>query len=88
MSVVCKMQCHANEGTARPETPDCSMSTARIRLGAVWEGSTEKQQESENAIFGKWTPSGSVELSICNPPAAEFFKPGKKYYATFTEAPD
>jgi hypothetical protein len=84
MSVIAKFQCHDNSGVADPE----KQSTARIKLGAVWEGTTEAQQQSENAIFGKWSPSGAIEISIMNPPAAEFFKAGKKYYVTFTEAPD
>lgn len=89
MSVIAKMQCHENSGTARaPANKDDSPSCARIRLGAVFEGTPEGQAASENAIFGFWTPMGSVEMGICNPPAAEFFKPGKKYYVTFTEAPD
>lgn len=87
-SVVAKMQCHQNEGTAQVEEEGKYASSARIRLGAVWEGSTDKQRMSENAIFGFWTPSGSVEMHICNPAAAEFFAPGKKYYVTFTQAPD
>jgi hypothetical protein len=84
MHVVAKFQCHQNSGTADPE----ASKSAHIKLGAVWEGTTEKQQASENAIFGKASPWGSIEIGIMNPPAAEFFKTGKKYYVTFTEAPD
>lgn len=87
--VVCKMQCHSHTGNAQaPDEQGNNARSAQIRLGAVWEGSTENQRKSENAIFGFWTPSGAVELGICNPAAAEFFKQGKKYYVTFTEAPD
>jgi hypothetical protein len=43
---------------------------------------------SENAIFGKATPWGETVMGIANPAAVRFFKPGKKYYVTFTEAPD
>lgn len=84
MSVIAKMQCHQNTGVADVE----KQTSATIKLGAVWEGTTEKQQASENAIFGKWSPWGSFEMGIQNPAAAEFFKPGKKYYVTFTDAPD
>lgn len=86
MEVVCKMQCHVNKETPQqdPEQPHL----AQIKLGAVWEGSTEAQRKSENAIFGFWTPSGAVDLTIRNPVASGFFIPGKKYYVTFTEAPD
>lgn len=86
MSVVCKMQCHVKKEVPQsdPEQPHL----AQIKMGAVWEGSTEKQRESENAIFGFWTPSGEINLTIRNPNASDFFKEGKKYYCTFTEAPD
>lgn len=84
MNVLCKFQCHSKTGDADPE----KTHVASIALGAVWEGTTEKQQASENAIFGKWSPYGSIQLGVMNPAAAEFFTPGKKYYVTFTEAPD
>jgi len=86
MSVVAKMQCHSNVET--PQSDAQQPHLAQIRLGAVWEGSTENQQKSENAIFGHWTPSASCDMAIRNPNASAFFKPGKKYYVTFTEAPD
>lgn len=85
-SVVCKFQCHHKEDHEinDPELPHM----AQIKLGAVWEGSTESQRASENAIFGHWTPSAFLDMHIRNPDAAKFFKPGKKYYLTFTEAPE
>jgi hypothetical protein len=87
MSVVAKMVCHANE--IHPQYSDAEQPhLAQIRLGAVWEGSTEAQRASENAIFGHWTPCASVDLTIRNPDASAFFKAGKSYYVTFSEAPD
>jgi hypothetical protein len=83
-SVICKFNTTGKEGIANGG----DYGTCKVSFGAVWEGSTEKQQASENAVFGKWTPSGSISLSLANPAAADFFKPGKKYYVTFTEAPD
>lgn len=96
MMVRAKMQCHGNVGTASmgQRAPDggnynVNTSTAQISLGAVYENADyEKREQSENAIFGMATPCGSVQLSIANPDAAAFFKPGKKYYVDFTEAPD
>jgi hypothetical protein len=84
-AVRCKFQCHGSEGVpnANADYGECAVS-----FGAVWEGTTEKQQASENAIFGKWTPSGSIHLRLANPAAVEFFEYGKKYYVTFTRAPD
>jgi hypothetical protein len=80
------MQCHEapEPGSYGPDNDQ----SKKIRLGAVYEGSAEKQAASENAIFGKATPWGEITLGIVNPNAIVFFKPGKKYYCTFTEAPD
>ena len=41
---------------------------------------------SENASFAKATPNGSLKMTIDNPDAQGFFKPGKSYYLDFTEA--
>lgn len=52
-----------------------------IRLYAVYDDGIE-----ENKRFATSTPSGSIELTITNPPAAEFFKAGKQVYVDFTVA--
>jgi hypothetical protein len=55
----------------------------KVELGAVYSNS------GENKDFAEATPSGACWMNISpNYPAAEFFKPGKMYYVTFTEAPD
>lgn len=81
MSVVCKMQCHAVPEVITEEPQG-------VRLGAVWEPDEGQRALPENAVFGKYTPWGDIQLGIANPAAKEFFKAGKKYYVTFTEAPD
>lgn len=84
MNVVCKMKCHvAPSGDA---ITDESVQT--VQLGAVYEPDEGKRQMPENAVFGKWTPWGEFKAGIGSPTAKEFFKPGKHYYITFTEAPD
>lgn len=43
--------------------------------------------EGENADFTKATPSGSLEIQISGDvPAADFFKPGDKFYLDFSKA--
>ena len=43
--------------------------------------------DGENADFTKATPSGNIKMSMeKDSEAAKFFKPGKFYYVTFTEA--
>jgi hypothetical protein len=81
MSVVAKMLCHVcpAEITDQPQ---------QVALGAVYEPDDGKRALPENAVFGKATPWGEIKMGIANPAAKAFFKPGKKYYVTFTEAPD
>ncbi len=81
--VVAKMQCHVNE----PQ-PHSSEGFHSLRLGAVYSGYEDDKAKGENAVFGKYTPFAELNMSICNPAANAFFESGKKYYVTFTEAPD
>lgn len=83
MSVVCKMQCH--EAPLPDEITDAPQP---VGLGAVWVPDEQERLQPENAVFGNATPWGSMRLGIANPEAKKFFKPGKKYLVTFTEAAD
>lgn len=78
-AVVAKMQCNFTEtqnyGGSKPQH--------KVQLGAIYG------KEGENKDFSDATPSGQCWMQISDGrPAADFFKPGKKYYVTFTEAPD
>lgn len=53
---------------------------AIVELGAVKDGSPE------DAIFGKYTPAGRIEMQIKNAEAAKFFVPGRKVYVDFSPA--
>lgn len=59
--------------------------TTKVRFGALYgdkSGSLSKE-------YSDATPSGECWMMISpGRPAAKFFKPGKKYFLTFTEAPD
>lgn len=59
-----------------------------ISLGAVWQGTASDggPAAEENRIFGDATPSGSLTMFICNPAAAEQFKPGRMVYLDFADA--
>jgi hypothetical protein len=81
--VVAKMQCHYNR-----EQDNSDQRFHSIRLGAVYAGYEKDKENGENAVFGKWTPFAECNMAVANPSANEFFKEGKKYYVTFTEAPD
>lgn len=78
-AVVAKMQCHCVEhqdyGGEKPQH--------KVSLGAVYG------DKGENKDFADATPSGQCWMNISDGrPALAFFKPGKKYYVTFTEAPE
>lgn len=56
--------------------------TARvISLQAVYDTTTE-----ENRRYAKATPSGQIEMTVDNPPAAEQLAIGKTFYVDFTPA--
>ena len=77
-AVVAKMQCSVIESNRTFYS-----TQHKVKLGAVCG------QEGENKDFADATPSGECWMNIsAGRPAADFFKPGKKYYVTFTEAPD
>lgn len=50
-------------------------------LNAVYGGSSN----AEDNQFSQATPSGTLKISISNPKAKDFFKPGKAYYLDFKE---
>jgi hypothetical protein len=87
--MVCKLQLHSIHPAGTLCASDNSQIPAsRLRFGAVWEGSTDAQRTSENAIFGHWTPCAEFTATVKNAGVIERLKEGKKYYVTFTEAPD
>lgn len=75
---------------------------AKFRITKVeqFEGGTEKLEmtasakstaypadgSDEDNTYAKFSPSGSLTLSIANPALAGKFKPGQKFYLDFTEA--
>lgn len=53
-----------------------------VKLNAVYAG----DKNAEDNQFAAATPSGSIEMNITAEEARGYFKPGKKYYADFSEA--
>lgn len=79
-AVVAKMSC--NGISTDQYGAHESQQTIKVRLGAVYG------KEGENKDFSDATPSGECWMQISPGRAAQtFFKPGKQYYVTFTEAP-
>jgi len=58
--------------------PQSDQDGYSINLSPVISGS------AENKEFYKWTPGGSISLSIVNKAAALQFEVGKNYYVDFT----
>jgi hypothetical protein len=59
-----------------------------VRMSPVFASlpDVEGNAVAENRIFGKWSPTGSLEMQIRNPAAASQFELGKSYYLDFTPA--
>lgn len=54
-----------------------------FQFGAVGASDPEK---AENVMYHRYTPSGTIEMTIDNPAAAEFFQLGDEVYVDFTIA--
>ena len=89
----CKLVLHAVEdstvyGGKNPDGSKLLTKSSTVRFGAVWEGSTEAQKKSENAIFGDATPMAEFKATIRNPDVIARLKPGVAYYVDFIEVPE
>lgn len=62
------------------------VTQVEIRMIPVSTKPFDKDGNSEDNSFARWTPSGSVQLTITNPVFFGRFKVGQKFYADFTEA--
>lgn len=58
-----------------------SPTAQTFKFGAIYDTATE-----ENRKFTKATPTGTLEMTVDNPPAQVFFEIGKSYYLDFTKA--
>jgi hypothetical protein len=59
----------------------------RLEMAAVAKsGAYPEDGSDEDNTYAKFSPSGSLTLTIANPALAGKFKPGQKFYLDFTEA--
>lgn len=57
-----------------------------LSLGAVCSKGFGPNGESEDNTYARYTPQGSLTLTVNNPDLVGAFKPGQKFYLDFTEA--
>lgn len=57
-----------------------------VTMMAVTEKPFDKDGNSDDNSFARWTPSGELKMSITNPNLVGALKQGQKYYLNFTEA--
>ena len=82
--IVAKFDCQSVNTTPRYKDEDDTEQypkTESIKLTAVVGA------DGDNEDWAKYTPSGSVELTVDNPRAQGFFKPGAEYFVYFEEVP-
>jgi hypothetical protein len=83
--MLCKLWLH--ECGVFPYVKDSlTLRGAKVRFGAVWEGSQENQRKSENAIFGENTPQAEFTATIMNPELVDKLPGlvGKQFYVSFS----
>lgn len=72
----CKMTLHAATPTGGDDDP-----LVRLSFGAVYSS----DKDSEDAVFGKYTPFGNLQVNVV-PSAAEHLVVGEKYYVDIHKA--
>lgn len=53
---------------------------AQLKLSAVYGDG------KENKDWSKWTPAGEITMTVTNPAAVDYFRPGKEFFVVFQEA--
>lgn len=76
-------RCKVVAGYVAPTYPG-STDSEQVQLYGVCPNKENKEDDS----FASASPSVNFSIVISNPEARGFFKQGKKYYATFEEAPE
>lgn len=84
-SIIAKMV--VSEVTRRPRGYDPNLEkeegpkfSETVKFSAVYD------DEGPNKEWAMWTPSGTLELTIDNPPAQGVFNPGEEVFVTIAKA--
>lgn len=59
-----------------------------VRMSPVSKYPYGEEGASEDNTYARYTPNGSLSLTINNPNLLGKFSVGQKFYADFTEAPE
>ena len=62
---------------------DFGHGSKEVKLSSVYDS----EHNEENNQFAQATPNGQITMTVDNPNASGFFKPGSEYYLDFQEAP-
>lgn len=65
---------------------DQEVQPVDLRFVPVWAGANEDGNNAceENAVFGRYTPSGEIRKTLHNPEAAAEYEVGATHYVDFT----
>jgi hypothetical protein len=61
-------------------------TSVSVSMSAVTDKPYDKDGNSDDNTFAKYTPNASFSASINNPALIDFFTQGEKYYLDFTKA--
>lgn len=67
---------------------EANETSENICLSAVTAKPFGPEGESEENTFARWTPCGSLSITINNPNLFGKLVPGSKFYVDFTPVPD
>ena len=79
MSVRAKFYCQSIQHVHTSPGETCAI----IKLGAAF-GSYAKGDDAGNKDWSKYTPQGTIEMTVTNPAAIEQFALGECFYIDFT----
>ena len=68
------------------QVTDFGGNNQKVNMAPVCSKSFGPNGESEDNTFARYSPSGSLELTITNPDLKGKIKPGQKFYVDFIEA--
>jgi len=73
--------------TVIPYDPALNRNCEEVKLFAVCGNQPfGPNGESEDNSFARWTPTGSMQMTITNPSLFGVFQPGQKFYVDLTPA--